>query len=104
MGAVCGPKLSMCCTIISVWGIVQLLLMGAFYYAHSVALTEDLPEPEFEGNLTAADASPEQHYTAITKAYAQNAYNCWVAVGMYIATLVFSVSQIYMNKRDTYSA
>lgn len=57
----CGPKLSLCGIIISIWGIIQLVsfhqpnyclfntcdvfkqvLMGFFYYIRSVALIEDL--------------------------------------------------------------
>ena len=29
---VCGPKLSTCCTVISVWGILQLLVMALCFY------------------------------------------------------------------------
>ena len=39
---VCGPKLSLCCTILSVWGIFQLTLMGIFFHINSVALIEDI--------------------------------------------------------------
>merc|ERR1712141_596646 len=40
--AICGPKLSLAGCIISAWGIVQLSLMGIFFWIHSVALVEDL--------------------------------------------------------------
>ena len=39
----CGPKLSLCGVVISAWGILQLSLMGVFFYIHSVALIEDIP-------------------------------------------------------------
>ena len=47
----CGPKLSLCGVVISAWGILQLSLMGVFFYIHSVALIEDIPL-EVSRNLT----------------------------------------------------
>ena len=39
----CGPKLSMCCSVLSAWGMVQLGLTGLFFYLGSPALIEDIP-------------------------------------------------------------
>ncbi|KAI4468472.1 zinc finger c2h2 superfamily [Holotrichia oblita] len=63
--AVCGPKLSLCGLILSVWGILQLTLMGVFYYIRSVALAEDVPglEEHFE--------SLEEFYAAADAGYTQ---------------------------------
>ncbi|XP_070134633.1 ribonuclease kappa isoform X2 [Drosophila bipectinata] len=61
---ICGPKLSLCGLIISVWGIVQLVLMGLFFYINSVALIEDLPLEEEYHTL-------EEFYTAANRAYNQ---------------------------------
>ena len=41
--AVCGPKLSMCCTILSVWGLLQLALTGLGFYLGSPAFVQDIP-------------------------------------------------------------
>ena len=30
--AICGPKLSLCGVVLSIWGIVQLSIMGVFFY------------------------------------------------------------------------
>ncbi|EDS25706.1 salivary secreted ribonuclease [Culex quinquefasciatus] len=90
----CGPKLSLCGLIISVWGIIQLLLMGVFYYIHSVALIEDLP-------LEAHYPTPADFYAAADRAYSQNAYNCWIAACIYVVTLVVSGQQFYANSRTT---
>ncbi|GAB0091952.1 Ribonuclease kappa [Sergentomyia squamirostris] len=91
---VCGPKLSLCGLIISVWGIIQLVLMGVFYYIHSVALIEDLPlEEHYSG--------PVEFYAEADKAYSQNAYNCWIAACIYVLTLVVSGQQFYANSRTT---
>lgn len=85
----CGPKLSLCGLIISVWGIIQLVsaprfllrpsltspqvqfccffqvLMGIFYYFKSVALAEDLPgmEESFSGI--------DEFYTQADRGYTQ---------------------------------
>lgn len=95
---ICGPKLSLCGLIISIWGIIQLvrtqfrtiymakiynhffqfqLLMGVFYYIHSVALVEDLPLEEHY-------ASPEDFYFAADKAYQQvrNCHSCGQMIQM----------------------
>lgn len=90
--AICGPKLSLCGLIISVWGIIQLTLMGLFYYIHSVALVEDLP-------LEHSYRTPQEFYAAADAAYSQNAFNCWIAACIYVLTLVVSGHQFYANQR-----
>ena len=55
---VCGPKLSLCGALLSVWGILQLGLMAVFMYFNSVAFIEDLKLPEElekSANTTATD-------------------------------------------------
>ena len=39
----CGAKVSMCCTVVSAWGLIQLGLTGVFFYIGSPALVEDIP-------------------------------------------------------------
>ncbi|KAL0820307.1 hypothetical protein ABMA28_006216 [Loxostege sticticalis] len=92
----CGPKLSLCGLILSVWGIIQLTLMGVFYYIRSVALLEDLP----------LDGTPHDidHFIAeVESGYTQNAYNCWIAALLYVVTLVVSGHQFWMNNRSSVS-
>lgn len=91
---ICGPKLSLCGLILSVWGIIQLALMGIFYYTHSVALIEDLPlEHHYD--------DPKKFFAEADKAYSQNALNCWIAACIYVVTLVVSGQQFYANSRTT---
>ncbi|XP_076257840.1 ribonuclease kappa-B-like [Rhynchophorus ferrugineus] len=94
--ACCGPKLSLCGLIISVWGIVQLALMGVFYYIEAVALAEDLPEIHEYQNIT-------DFYSKMTMGYQQNAYNCWIAALLYLITLVVSAHQFWLNNRSSLS-
>ncbi|XP_055387562.1 ribonuclease kappa [Condylostylus longicornis] len=91
---ICGPKLSLCGLIISIWGIVQLVLMGVFYWMHSVALIEDLPiEEEYH--------DPKLFYSDVNSAYNQNAINCWIAACIYVVTLLISAQQFHANSRIT---
>ncbi|XP_046751793.1 ribonuclease kappa-B [Diprion similis] len=96
MVKVCGPKYALCGLIISVWGIIQLILMGVFFYVKSVALIEDVPA---EGSF----ASPGAFYTTIDRGYVQNAYNCWIAACLYVFTFLISGHQFYMNSRSSLS-
>lgn len=93
----CGPKLSLCGVVLSAWGIVQLSLMGLFFYTNSVALVEDLPlqSKEYEDeSLLLKD---------MEAGYTQNALNCWIAALLYLVTLCVSVQQFWMNNRSTYN-
>ncbi|KAL3286803.1 hypothetical protein HHI36_001296 [Cryptolaemus montrouzieri] len=94
----CGPKLSILGIILSVWGIIQLGLLGIFYYYGAVALSEDLPELELTDVTTV-----EFYYSELEDKYMQNAYNCWVATFLYLATLIFSAQQYWFNKRSSLS-
>jgi len=94
--ALCGPKLSLCCLLLSVWGIVQLALMGIFFYSNSVALVEDLPLKEEYGH-TPKDM--QIFFADVERAYSQTAFNCWIAACMYIGTFLISAQQFYMNNK-----
>ena len=68
----CGPKLSLCGVVLSIWGIIQLSIMGVFFYINSVALIEDI-------NLEESYTSMDRLRTDMDKGYQQNALNCWIA-------------------------
>ncbi|XP_022815609.1 ribonuclease kappa-like [Spodoptera litura] len=93
---ICGPKLSLCGLVLSVWGIIQLTLMGVFYYIRAVALLEDLPLEEHHHSM-------ESFITNVETGYTQNAYNCWIAALLYVITLVVSGHQFWMNNRSSVS-
>ncbi|KAF5307185.1 hypothetical protein FQR65_LT00701 [Abscondita terminalis] len=92
---ICGPKLSLFVLILSVWGIIQLSLMGLFYHYRSVALFEDIPG--LEGKFANIDA----FYKAADEGYAQNSHNCWIAACLYIITLALSGHQFWLNSRSS---
>jgi len=92
----CGPKLSLVGCVLSAWGVAQLALMGVFFWTKSVALVEDIPlEPSYKDEVTLRND--------MEAGFQQNALNCWVAALLYLVTLLFSVSQFYLNNRQTYS-
>ncbi|TRY63564.1 hypothetical protein TCAL_09689 [Tigriopus californicus] len=92
----CGPKLSLCGVILSAWGIIQLALMGVFFWTNSVAFIEDIPlKEEYE--------SKDELINDLEQGYQQNALNCWIAALLYLVTLCVSVQQFWMNNRSTYS-
>jgi len=94
---ICGPKCSLCGFILSIWGVIQLTLMGVFFYIKSVALLEDIGLPENIEGVYNNDL--EKFYKASDELYEQNAYNCWIAAGIYGGLLVFSGWQLYVNVR-----
>ncbi|XP_053614473.1 ribonuclease kappa-B [Plodia interpunctella] len=100
MVKVCGPKLSLCGLVISVWGIIQLTLMGVFYYIRAVALLEDLPIEEATEN---SNRTIDEFIAQVESGYTQNAYNCWIAALLYVVTLVVSGHQFWMNNRSSVS-
>jgi len=81
--------------ILSAWGIIQLSLMGIFFYIQSVALVEDIP-------LRRSTLSCPL-INDMEAGYHQNAQNCWIAALLYLVTLCVSVQQFWMNNRTTYS-
>lgn len=90
---ICGPKLSTCCSILSTWGFVMLILLGVFFRANSVALLEDVSHEE-NANLTQANL--EEAYTEVSN-------NCFIAAGVYVLFLLFSVWQLRVNNKEQYS-
>ncbi|UJR21479.1 hypothetical protein I4U23_024563 [Adineta vaga] len=91
----CGPKLSLCCSIISVWGVIQFALMGIFFFVKAAPLLEDF---EFDGkNETDINKFNEKLETA----FHQRAYNCWIAAFLYIALLVFAGMQFMTNLKKS---
>ncbi|XP_047487677.1 ribonuclease kappa-like [Penaeus chinensis] len=91
---ICGPKLSLCCTILSVWAIIQLGLMAIFFYVRSPAFIEDL-------KIEDADHHDAQKFLeAIDTSYSTIAVNCAISAGLYVVTLAVSGWQMWVNKNS----
>ncbi|CAF0908224.1 unnamed protein product [Rotaria sordida] len=88
---ICGPKLSLCCSIISVWGIIQFILLGIFFFIQSAPLIDDF---DFE-NKNATDIKVFEE--SLKTAFHQRAFNCWIAAFLYVGLLVFAGIQFRTN-------
>lgn len=104
---ICNSACSLCCLIISSWGVIQLVVMGVFYWFHSVALLEDIPglkeEGGYEHMMDHDKASPSTvanlFYADADNGYHAAAMNCWIAACLYILSFLVSGHQFYMNSR-----
>lgn len=85
-----GPKCSGFCLLVSVWGVIMFLLLGAFFHVKSPALREDI-----NVNKT---ATKEEIYAA----YDTSAYNCYITAAMYAVVIVFSGWQVAVNNSRSY--
>lgn len=82
--------------VLSVWGMVQLTIMGLLYLSKSVALIEDL------GLKEASDYdkdSPIPFYQKADQKYESVGYNCLYAVSLYLLTFGIALHQYYSNVR-----
>jgi ribonuclease kappa len=100
----CGPNLSACGLILSVWGVVQLTLMGVCLHVRSVDFLEDL---SFEFNVSQAAEGKmnleleSEYFNSMEIAYEKAAINCFVAALLYLVLLVVSAHQVWVNNRIT---
>ncbi|KAF6203399.1 hypothetical protein GE061_003818 [Apolygus lucorum] len=90
----CNSACSLCCLVVSSWGIIQLVVMGIFYWFHAVALLEDIPIDESKHDMSA-----HEFYHEADIGYQTAAMNCWIAACLYILSFVVSGHQFYMNSR-----
>lgn len=74
----------------------MLLILGGFFYIRSPALFEDIPKDE--ATWHAQNFSLEY----VKEKYEQNAINCFIAAGIYVAIFIFSFIQQRMNAQGNY--
>lgn len=82
----CGVKRSIFCTLVSVWGIIMLSIMGGLLSYKSLAFVEDIAVEEFEQRN-----GMEAFYTEQDHKFDVAANNCYIALIMYGVTFVISV-------------
>merc|ERR1712050_753820 len=92
---ICGQKSSMCCLVLSIWGLVQLTITGALIYIGSPAFVEDIPLSESE------NWSPQEWATHLHAGFQQSALNCWIAALLYLVTLCFSSHQFWAHQTSS---
>uniref|UniRef100_UPI00358F0DF5 ribonuclease kappa-B-like n=1 Tax=Myxine glutinosa TaxID=7769 RepID=UPI00358F0DF5 len=88
----CGPKLSMCGIVLSIWGVIMLVLLGVFFHIHSAILIDDVP-------LTGNYFISSSNITEIYDMYEKVAMNCFIAAAVYLVIGIFSGCQICMNRQ-----
>jgi len=93
MFRICGPKLSICGLLLSIWGVLQLGIMAILFHFQSVAFIEDIKVNETEG-MGAAEFKEE-----LDKAYANTAKNCLITTLCYVFTLALSAHQFWINSK-----
>ena len=103
---ICGPKMAVFGTCLSVWGIIQLSIMALAFYQNSVAFVEDLPESAFKNNIrhnctkNGNKCTYKETVLIMEEAYGEQAQNCGIAVALYILTLIVSLHQLWMNSEQ----
>jgi len=94
---ICGPKLSICGLLLSIWGVLQLGIMSIGFYVRSVAFVEDLPL----ANETYPDA--DSYRKAIDDSYGNVALSCLVTTICYVLTAIVSAHQVWVNNKSSTS-
>jgi len=92
----CGPKCSMCCAVVSLWGIIMLVLLGIFFQVRAPGLVADLPIDAVKW----ANMTTPYDYQYIKDLYSQNAINCWIAAVLYCITFIISVVMFKVNLKQ----
>jgi len=87
-GEICGPGCSTCCSVISIWGILFLFVMGALFDIQATALIADAPPDPITHEITA-----EQMKKA--------AGICYGSGCIYIGTFLLSVWQMQRNSKES---
>jgi len=93
--AIFSRNLSVCCACLSVWGIIQLVVMGVLFTNKAVAFSEDLGI-EIEHN---EPRNFEEFYGDVNRKYNYSANNCWVAAGIYALVFLLSLQQFYSSRK-----
>ncbi|VDP47621.1 unnamed protein product [Soboliphyme baturini] len=80
----CGPKCSICCMVISAWGVVFMAVLGIAFYTQTALLYQDLHIQATVADFNLAD---------VAERYRSSAFNCWIAAGGYVLTLIIAFWQ-----------
>ena len=89
---ICNSNVAVCGVIFSVWGIIQLSIMGIAFCNNSVAFVHDLPEVDYHKFNSTEEIKGEMN-----RQFKISAKNCGIAAAMYLLTFLFSVHQVWVN-------
>lgn len=91
----CGPKLSLCCSVISIWGIIQFFLLGIFFFVEAAPLLDDFSYNNTDAkNITTFNDGLKHEFRI-------RATNCWIAAVLYIILLIFSGYQFKVHMKNS---
>ncbi|KAH9421804.1 hypothetical protein DERP_002092 [Dermatophagoides pteronyssinus] len=89
---ICSKRIAILCSLLSVWAIIMLTLMGILLYSHAVTFAEDLELHEIE------TSNIKEFYPEAYQRYESAAHNCWIAACLYIATLAYDCIYVVYDK------
>ncbi|XP_013162715.1 PREDICTED: ribonuclease kappa-like [Papilio xuthus] len=72
----------LCCMLISVWGVVQLILMGILYKIECITLLEDVEAEEY--------VDYDDFIKKTQENYSMVGLNCLIAAGIYVVMILLS--------------
>ncbi|KAL0869726.1 hypothetical protein ABMA27_005963 [Loxostege sticticalis] len=82
-----------CCLVLSIWAVLQLGVMGIFYYIEAVPLVEDVAAKKYN--------SYDEYIFLTTLNFKVTAMNCWIAAVIYVVTGVLSIfGIIYASQKQ----
>ncbi|CDW51882.1 hypothetical protein TTRE_0000014101 [Trichuris trichiura] len=85
---ICGPKCSLCCMVFGAWGTIFLAILGIMFYTQSVLLFEDIHYEKEASEFSTSE---------ISERYRSTAFNCWIATGGYVVTMIIAFWQTKWN-------
>ena len=87
---ICSSKIAISVVLISVWGIIQLSIMGIAFYNNSVAFVQDLSDGGYHINATGVKDDMNNQFNVRAK-------NCGTATALYLLTFTLAVHQVWVN-------
>ncbi|OWR46074.1 hypothetical protein KGM_211785 [Danaus plexippus plexippus] len=82
----------LCCMLLSIWAIIQLIVMGIFFKMEVLAFIEETePHNDEYDDFDDFMKKTKENYQKV-------AINCWVAAALYVVTLGLSYMCIKKSK------
>ncbi|XP_023167250.2 ribonuclease kappa [Drosophila hydei] len=90
---ICGKKCTLFCLLISIWGAIQLVLMGMSYSLNSLSLIDTLPLKEHYTSL-------KEFRTDADRLFGDLAIRCYIAAILYALFAIASYLCYCRKKRQ----
>lgn len=96
----CGPMFTMSCLLLSIWGLVQLTIMGVCFYCHCVSVFDDLGFDVKEDVEIKHQEDLSKFYEEVDHRYRRAAYNCWIAALVFFVLISCCSSKLHELSRS----